>query len=86
MLDLRFLRDNADEYRRALKRRGMDNLNPLLDELLQLDAEWRRTTVERDRLREEQNAASKQIGALKRERKNADALIAEMQSVSRRVH
>ncbi len=86
MLDLRYLRENADEYRQSLKRRGAENLNPLLDELLQLDAEWRQTTVERDRLREEQNAASKQIGALKRERQNADALIAEMQSVSRRVH
>ncbi len=86
MLDLRYLRENADEYRQALKRRGMDDQNPLLDELLTLDAEWRHTTVERDRLREEQNAASKRIGALKRERKNADALIAEMQSVARRVH
>ena len=82
MLDLRYLRENADEYRQTLKRRGLDDLNPLLDELLALDIEWRNTTVERDSLREEQNAASKRIGALKRERKNADALIAEMQSVS----
>ena len=86
MLDLRYLREHSETYRAALERRGMADLYASVEELLRLDAEWRKTTVERDALREEQNAASKRIGDLKREQKDASAIIAEMQSVSRRVH
>jgi seryl-tRNA synthetase len=61
MIDLKDFRANPEKYRRAaeLKRVGVD-----IDDVLRLDAERLRSQQAFERLRAEQNDASKQIGAL----------------------
>jgi seryl-tRNA synthetase len=71
MLDLNYVRDNLDAVREAFKARAFPTA--ALDDFEELDAERRRVIGESDRLNQERNAASKQIGALMKDGKNAEA-------------
>jgi seryl-tRNA synthetase len=75
LLDLKALRDDPEPARRALARRA-PALAEDLDRLLELDRERRRLTADVERLRAEQNRASKAIGSAsgpERERLIAEA-------------
>ncbi len=60
MLSIQLIRENPDEVRHGLARRGADDIP--LDDILALDTERRRTLQEVEPLRSERNAISKQIG------------------------
>ncbi len=64
MLDIKFLRENPDVVRENIKRKFQDRKLPLVDEVIELDKEARANQAEADRLRNEKNTISKQIGAL----------------------
>jgi len=64
MLDIKFIRENEQEARKALGRRGSD-LN--LDELCRADRERRRLVTEVEALKQQRNTASEEIGRLKKE-------------------
>ncbi|CAN5463669.1 serine--tRNA ligase [soil metagenome] len=71
MLDLNFVRENLDAVRTALANRNF----PLetLDTFAELDAERRRVIGEADRVNQERNAASREIGALMQSGKRDEA-------------
>jgi seryl-tRNA synthetase len=71
MLDLNYVRENLEEVRAALGKRGMPA--SVLDDFAQADAERRRVIAESDQLNAEQNNASREIGALIKEGKRAEA-------------
>ncbi|HWD65759.1 MAG TPA: serine--tRNA ligase [Solirubrobacteraceae bacterium] len=58
MLDIRRIRSDPDEVRRALARRGASEAERI-DQLLAQDGRWRSLTTELEELRAEQNRASK---------------------------
>lgn len=63
MLDLKFVRDNADRITRMLQDRRLDmDLTPLLD----LDQKRRRVLKEVEELKYLRNTASEEISRLKR--------------------
>ncbi len=62
MLDLNFVRDNLDAVREALKNRNFPA--DALDKFVELDAERRRVIGEADKINQQRNAASKEIGSL----------------------
>ena len=62
MLSLQFIRDHADVVRKSLADRQTPGP---LDEILELDVRRRDLLSETERLRAEQNAAGKKIGAAK---------------------
>lgn len=64
MLDLKFVRENPDIVKQNIKNKFQEEKLPLVDEVIQLDAERRTAQQEADRLRGERNKLSKQIGAL----------------------
>jgi seryl-tRNA synthetase len=68
VLDLRLLREEPDQVRRSLARRGADSL---LDDVLAADAHRRKLAHRVDELKHEQNLASKQIGGAPPEQKAA---------------
>ncbi len=75
MLDLKWVRENADEVAQMLKNRN--NSFPL-DELLALDEKRKAALLEVEKLKEKRNAGAKQVGVLKKNGENADALMEEM--------
>jgi seryl-tRNA synthetase len=64
MLDKNFVRENLDLVRERLAARGGEYP---IDELVSLDAEWRRLTLRTEELRRRRNEASERIGKLKKD-------------------
>ena len=63
--------------RRALARRAKPDLLDHLDHAIRLDVRLRDITAERDAIRARINELSKQVGVLRREKKDAEPLMAE---------
>ena len=64
MLDIRFIRENPEIVKQNIRNKFQDSKLPLVDEVIELDAENRRTIQEANDLRAEKNRLSKQIGVL----------------------
>lgn len=73
MLDIKFLRENPDVVKQNIKNKYQDSKLPLVDEVIELDAESRKTQQEADDLRANRNKISKQIGALMAQGKKEEA-------------
>ena len=73
MLDIKFLRENPDVVKQNIKNKFQDSKLPLVDEVIELDAESRKTQQEADSLRAEKNQLSKQIGGLMAQGKKEEA-------------
>lgn len=78
MLDLRFVRENADVVKAGLARRGT-HLD--LTEFLSLDLKRRASQQEIETLRRRRNDVSEEIGRLKKAGQPAEDKVAEMRSV-----
>ena len=73
MIDIKFLRENPDIVRENIKKKFQDAKLPLVDEVIELDAEKRATQQKADSLRASRNKLTKQIGALMGQGKKAEA-------------
>ena len=73
MIDIKFLRENPDIVRENIKKKFQDAKLPLVDEVIELDAEKRATQQKADSLRASRNKLSKQIGALMGQGKREEA-------------
>jgi seryl-tRNA synthetase len=82
MLDARYVRENVETVRHALKRRGYEF--PLA-EFLDMDGKRISLLQEAEELRSRRNAVSEQIGNLKRQKADASAQLEEMKGVSDRL-
>lgn len=82
MLDARFVRENIDVLKKALKKRGYEID---LSEFLSLEEQRLSLLKESEELRNKRNVVSEEIGKMKRQGQNADSLVAEMKGVSDRV-
>jgi len=78
MIDMKFIRENAELIRKNLQDRG-NKLN--LDELLGMDEERRKLIKKAEELKFKRNVDSEKIAQLKKEKKDADALIKEMKEI-----
>ena len=78
MLSREYLREHADDYRRALKNRGS---SADIERFVELDAERRRTIAQVEALKNQRNVASQEIAALKKNRQDASVQIEEMKGV-----
>uniref|UniRef100_UPI00402657EE serine--tRNA ligase n=1 Tax=Coprococcus sp. TaxID=2049024 RepID=UPI00402657EE len=73
MIDIKFLRENPDVVKQNIKNKFQDSKLPLVDEVIELDAQARTTQQEADDLRANRNKLSKQIGALMAQGKKEEA-------------
>ena len=73
MLDLKFVRENPDIVKQNIKNKFQEDKLPLVDEVIALDAEARKTQQEADELRARRKKISKEIGGLMTQGKKAEA-------------
>lgn len=73
MLDIKFVRENTEIVKQNIKNKFQDNKLALVDEVIALDTESRKTQQEADALRAERNRISKEIGVLMAQGKKAEA-------------
>lgn len=62
MIDIKFLRENPDAVKENIKKKFQDSKLPLVDEVIQLDLERRKTLQRAETLRADKNRISKEIG------------------------
>jgi len=82
MLDIKFIRENPEVVKAALKNRGM-KLN--LDELLEVDRERRTTLTKLEDLRRLKNEANDEITTLLKEKKDAKGKISQMKDIAEQI-
>lgn len=73
MLDIKFLRENPDVVKQNIKNKFQDRKLELVDEVIELDKQYRAAITEADSLRANRNKLSKQIGALMAQGKKDEA-------------
>ena len=73
MIDIRFLRENPEAVKENIRKKFQDEKITLVDEVIGLDAESRRTQQEADDLRARRNKISKEIGGLMAQGKKEEA-------------
>ena len=82
MLDIKFIRENPEVVKQALKSR---NSKIDIDDLLSLDEERRKLLIETEALKAERNKANDDISAAIKAKKNPKEIIDRMKSVSQKV-
>ena len=75
MFDIKWIRDNAQEFDNAMARRGLD---PQSAGLIELDEKRRQLQFEAQEIQAERNKLSKEVGALKAKGEDAEDLIAKV--------
>ena len=75
MFDIKWIRDNAQEFDNAMARRGLD---PQSASLIELDEKRRQLQFEAQEIQAERNKLSKEVGALKAKGEDAEDLIAKV--------
>jgi seryl-tRNA synthetase len=73
MLDLKFVRENPEIVKQNIRNKFQDSKLGLVDEVLALDIELRKTKQEAESLRADRNRISKQIGTLMAQGKKEEA-------------
>ena len=73
MIDLKFLRENPEVVKQNIRNKFQDQKLPLVDEVIELDAQRRTTQQQADDLKQKRNTISKQIGALMAQGKKEEA-------------
>ena len=73
MIDINLIRENRDVVKENIKKKFQDEKLPLVDEVYDLDKEYRDCKVKGDNLRGEKNKLSSSIGELMRNKKVDEA-------------
>ena len=73
MLDIKFVRENSELVKENIKKKFQDQKLPLVDEVIDLDSKIRSLKKEGDKLRQDRNKISDEIGTLFRNKKQDEA-------------
>lgn len=81
MLDLKFIRNNADQVKTSLTNKQIENGAVLVDEIIALDEKRRALLFEVEERKRRRNEASQQVARLKKAGESADELIAQTRTL-----
>ena len=82
MLDIKFVRENPALVEEAVKNRGGELC---LDGFLAIEKKRRELLTEVESLKNKRNLASKEISVLKKNKQNADDLVAQMRAIGDKI-
>ena len=85
MLDMKWIRENPDAVKENIRKKFQDEKLPLVDQLLILDEENRRSITEASELRAQRNTLSKQVGMLMGQAKKDPSKLEEAEAVKAKV-
>jgi seryl-tRNA synthetase len=85
MLDMKFVRENADLVRENLKRRGDLDKIPWVDQVFDNDRKWRGLQTEANNLRSKRNKLTEEIAKLRRQGADASELVKQAEQVPEQI-
>ena len=80
MLDIKFVKDNVDVVKENMRKKNREDLG-IVDEVVKLDAKWRKLKYDEDGLRSSRNRVSEEIAAIKKTDGNADKKLVEAKEI-----
>ena len=84
MLDIKVVRQNPEQVKQACRNRNKD-LDAVIDEILEIDAERRAISAEAEALKAQQNQASREIPAIKKAGGDVSNVMAQMKAIAEKV-
>lgn len=84
MLDLKKLRQEPEKFKKSLEKRNIE-YKRLIDEILNVDEEYRKLCQEKQELEAKRNSLSKIVGQKKSKNENADLEISELNELKERL-
>ncbi len=87
MIDIKFLRSNPDVVKENIKKKFQDSKLELVDKVIELDEQYRKTKVECDNLRNQRKVKSKEIGGFmaKGQKDEAERVKAEVAEIGNKL-
>lgn len=85
MLDIRMIRENPEAVKENIRKKYQNEKLPLVDQLLSLDEENRRSITEASDLRAQRNTLSKQVGMLMGQAKKDPSKLEEAEAAKAKV-
>ncbi len=79
MIDIKFLRENPEAVKENIKKKFQDSKLPLVDEVIELDVNYRKALQRKESLQADKNKISKSIGAFMAQGKKDEAEAAKAQ-------
>ena len=77
MLDIKLIRENPEVVKDNIKKKFQKKKLLLVENVIELDAKWRKLKYDEDKLRSERNKISKEINEFKKNKNDASKLIKE---------
>ena len=81
MLDIKFIRENPDLVKAAMRKRNAD-MDKQIDEVLQLDTDRRELTAKVESMKAQQNSVTKKIPEMKKNGEDTSEIMREMKALS----
>ncbi len=81
VLDIKFVRENPDQVKENLRKRGTAEKVQDVDRLLQVDAKWRQLLAEADQLRRKRNEITQAIAEARKKRHDTSALMKQAEAI-----
>ena len=75
MLDIKLIREQPDQVRKNLEKRGEPEKLEMLDELIEQDIQWRKLLTEASELRHQRKQITAEVASLKKQKKDASKQI-----------
>jgi seryl-tRNA synthetase len=85
MLDIKLIRENPEFVKNNLMKRGNPENGKMMDELIDLDREWRQKLTKLNQFRHERKLITAEIAALKKAGKEADCKVEKAKSVDSKI-
>ena len=85
MLDIKFVRENAEAVRENIRKKYQEEKLPLVDEVVELDVRYRGALTEANELRASRNALSRKVGQLMGQAKKDPSKLAEAEEAKAQV-
>lgn len=85
MIDIKLIRENPDLVRKNLEKRKDAEKLKILDQIMQLDADWRKLKHEEDELRKQRNSLSKDISEAKKSGKDPAPILAKAKMIQEEI-
>ncbi len=87
MIDIKLLRENPELVKENMKKKFKEDRIHLVDEVLQLDTDWRKSRLEADKLRSERNNLSEEVNKAKKakDEKKAKEVIEKAKEIPKKL-
>ena len=85
MIDINLIRENPELVKENIKKRFQENKLCLVNEVLELDKEWRKLKYRGDKLRGERNTISKKINELKNKGKSFSEELKKAKEIPKKI-